>query len=116
MVEQDPSARTMGMLCHLTGLTSFVGIPGFIGPLILWLVKKDEQPFVDDQGKESLNFQLTLLIIYVAAIAVASVTCGLGAPLLLLPIGLNLVFCILGTVKANDGQYYRYPVNIRMIK
>ena len=95
----------MGMLCHL------LGIPlGFVGPLIIWMIKKDEMPFVNDQGKESLNFQLTVLI---AAMLIGIPTCGVGA----IVIGLAaLVFCIIATIKANNGEYYRYPLTLRMVK
>ena len=115
LTETDSNARMMGMLCHLTGLTSFLGIPGFVGPLVIWLIKKDEMAFVDDQGKESLNFQLTLMIAYVVAVVLTFVTCGFGVFVLIVPAVLNLIFCIMGTVKANNGEYYRYPMNIRMI-
>jgi uncharacterized Tic20 family protein len=113
--EENKDARTMGMLCHLTALSVFVGVPGFIGPLIIWLIRKDEDVFVDDQGKESLNFQITMLLVGVVIGLVGAITCGFG--LLLFPALLifDLVFCIIGTVKANDGQYYRYPINIRLI-
>jgi len=104
-IEQNKEARTMGMLCHL------LGIPlGFVGPLISWLIKKDEMPFVNDQGKESLNFQLSVLI---AVLIVGVPTCGFGVPI----VGIAaLVFCIMATVKANNGEYYRYPLTLRMVK
>ncbi|MGC9455365.1 MAG: DUF4870 domain-containing protein [Phycisphaerae bacterium] len=69
--EVPPEARTMGMLAHLLGIFT-----GFLGPLIIWLIKKDEQPFVDDQGKEALNWQLTLLIGYIISAALMFVCVG----------------------------------------
>jgi uncharacterized Tic20 family protein len=101
--------KTWAMLGHLSGI-----IFGFIGPLVVWLIQKDQMPFVSDQGKEALNFQITLLIAWVAAGALSFV--GIG--FLLYPvlwIG-NLILCIMGGVKANEGTAYRYPVALRLIK
>jgi hypothetical protein len=103
-VSQD--AKNMAMLCHLLGL-----LTNFIGPLILWLVKKDDDPFIDKQGKEALNFQITVAI----AIAVLGVTC---IALWLIPVVyvLDLVFSIIACVKSSKGEDYRYPVSIRLVK
>ncbi len=114
-VETNKDAKTMGMLCHLAALSGYVVPLGWIiGPLVVWLIKKDEHAFVNDQGKESLNFQITMLI----AVLVAAATMCVGVGIVLLPIVviLNLVFVIIASVKANEGVYYRYPFNIRMIK
>ena len=113
----DGDARMMAMLAHLLG-----ALFGFLGPLIIWLVKKDEHPFVNDQGKEALNFQLALLIAYLVSgvlyVIISFVTCGIGAflPLPLLVTVFQLVFGIMGAVKANNGEYYRYPLTIRFIQ
>lgn len=105
----------MAMLAHLLGI-----VTGFLGALIIWLVKKDVSPFVDDQGKEALNFQIAVLIVMVALGVFSVVTFGIGALLafpLMMVVGVaNLVFCILAGVAANNGQHYRYPVTIRLIK
>ena len=107
--------RTMGMLCHLLALAGYV-VPfgNIIGPLVIWLVKKDESSFVDDQGKESLNFQITVMI----AVVVCIILFFLVVPLLLIPvIGLiDLVFIIIATIQANNGERYRYPFALRLIK
>ena len=109
--------RQMAMLAHLLG-----ALFGFLGPLIIWLTKKDTSPFVDDQGKEALNFHLTLLIAYAATsviwIVFMFVTCGFGAflPLPLVVSVLQLVFGIIGCTKANAGETYRYPICIRFIQ
>ena len=107
--------KTMGLLCHLLALCGFVvPLGNFIGPLIVWLIKKDEMPFVDDQGKESLNFQITLFIAY----AVCAITAFLIIPIFI-AIGLaiiSIIFPIIGAIKANDGVKYRYPLTIRFIK
>ncbi len=98
----------MGMACHLLGLV------GFLGPLIIWLVKRNDHPFVDDQGKEALNFQLSILIYSVVSMFLIFVF--IGIPLIIaLPI-FNLVMVIVAAVAANNGQAYRYPLCIRMIR
>jgi uncharacterized Tic20 family protein len=101
--------RTMAMLAHLLGI-----LTAFIGPLIIWLMKKEQSPFVDDQGKEALNFQLTLLIGWVASVALSAVCIGF----LLMPAVFicAIIFGILASVAANKGEAYRYPINIRFIK
>jgi uncharacterized Tic20 family protein len=103
--------RTMGLLAHILGIPAPV-----FGPLIIWLIKKDQSRFVDDQGKEALNFQLTLLIGQTIGVVVTFVTCGIGVILNLALAIVGLVFCIIAAVEANKGTAYRYPVNIRFIK
>lgn len=101
--------RTMAMLCHLLGLFT-----SFVGPLILWLIKKDEMKFVDDQGKEALNFQITVAIASIIASLLTFICIGF---ILLPAIGIaDIIFCILAAVAANKGQAYRYPATIRLIK
>jgi uncharacterized Tic20 family protein len=106
-------AHLAGPLCLLIGV-GFTGL-GFVGPLIIWLVKKDEFPFVDDQGKEALNFNITLFIAYAVAIAIVIITCGVGFFAVFVPALAHLVFGIVAGIKANDGIYYRYPICIRLI-
>lgn len=107
-VAPSKEERTWGMLAHLLGLV------GFLGPLIVWLIQREKMPFVDDQGKESLNFQLTVLIAWVASGALACTGIGLVAiPIVFIG---NIILCILAGLKANDGQAYRYPLAIRLIK
>lgn len=105
----DKDSKTMAMLAHLLGI-----LLGFLGPLIIWLMKKEQSPFIDDQGKEALNFQLVLLIGYVIGGATTFVCVGF----IILPIVwvAGLIFGIMGTMKANEGIAYRYPFNIRFIK
>ena len=105
----DKDSKTMGMLAHLLAIFT-----GFIGPLVIWLIKKDTSPFVDDQGKESLNFQLTVLIGYLIGGATSCLFIGL----LILPAVwlISLIFAIIATMKANNGEAYRYPFALRLIK
>ena len=110
--EQAPvskDATNMAMLCHILAIFT-----GFLGPLIIWLIKKDDMPFVDRHGKEALNFQLTVLIAWVASGLSMFVCVGF----VLMPVvGIaDLVLCIIAAVKTSRGEEYRYPVNIRFIK
>lgn len=107
--EVSKDSKTFGMLCHLLGIFT-----GFLGPLIIWLIKKDQDKFVDDQGKEALNFQITFIIAWI--VGVVSIFICIGAILLPVIAICNLIFCIMGAVKANNGELYRYPVNLRLIK
>ncbi len=110
--------RLLGMLVHLLAILS-----GFVGPLVLWLVKKDESSFLNHHGRETLNFQFTLLLIAVALVPIGGAlfffTMGLGT-LLLFPllIGVSifaLVVEILCCVRAWEGQSCRYPFSIRFL-
>jgi len=111
---QQPSAgnkdsNMMAMLCHLLGIFTW-----FIGPLIIWLIKKDQDKFVDDHGKEALNFQITIGIAYVISGITVFICIG---PIIWAAAWIcNLIFCIMGAVKANKGEAYRYPIAIRLIK
>jgi hypothetical protein len=107
----------MAMLCHLLAVAIvFVGPLAFLGPLIIWLIKKDDHPFIDEQGKESVNFQITVLLALVALLVLGFLTCGIG--FLFLPVVgiVDIVFCIIATIKANDGEHYRYPICLRLVK
>ena len=113
-METDKDARMWGMLCHITALSTFAGVPGFLGPLVIWLMKKEDYPFVDDQGKESLNFQISIFIY--ALISAVLIFVVIGIFLLFAISILNIIFVIVATFKANNGEYYRYPMTIRLIK
>ena len=112
-----PSAddRQWGMFAHLSALSGVV-IPfgNIIGPLVVWQVKKDTLPFAADQGKEALNFNITMLIAAFIGFLLTFILIGL----VLLPlIGIAwLVFTILAAIKANEGVAYRYPYALRLIK
>jgi uncharacterized Tic20 family protein len=109
------------MAAHLSAFAGFL-IPfgSILGPLVVWLVKREEMPFVNDQGKEALNFNILAGIIAVALLILTVGTFGLGA-LLTVPIGIALgivwiIFTIMAAIKANEGVSYRYPVNLRLVK
>lgn len=111
----DPDEKTWGMLCHLSGLAGCI-IPfgNIIGPLVVYSLKRQEYDFVDDQGKESLNFQITMTIAFVVSAILVVIVVGL---LLLVVVGLfALIFTVIGAVKAAQGEFYRYPLTIRFLK
>lgn len=107
--------RQWAMFCHLSALLGiWIPFGSLIGPLILWQVKREMDPFIDDQGKEALNFQITVAI--AAAICLLLMVVVIGFFLFgLLAIG-ALVLTIIAGVKANEGKAYRYPFTWRLIK
>lgn len=89
-------------------------LTGWLAPLIIWLIKKDQSPFINDQGKELLNFQITVFIALLISGLLTFVL--IGCFLIPAIIICNLVFSILGAIAVNKGQAYRFPFNIRLIK
>jgi hypothetical protein len=111
---QEQQSRLWGTLCHLSALAGFfMPFGNVIGPLIVWLIKKDEFPFVNDQGKESLNFQISMSIYMLAA--GASILFLIGFVLLPIVVLVDVIFTIVASIQANTGQPYRYPMTIRFI-
>ena len=109
----ENEARNWAMLCHLSALSMyFTGFGSIIGPLIVWSIKKDDHPLIDDQGKESLNFEISVLI-YTLVLAVPSF-CLFFVPLLVLA-AFHVVMIIVASIRANQGEAYRYPLTIRLI-
>src|SRR5216110_3332032 len=109
------SVRTWCMLAHATALVGFlVPVVGHIvGPLIVWLAKRHDSPEIDAHGKESMNFQISMLIWYcVSAILILVL---IGIPLLILLHILNIIFVIVASIQASEGKLYRYPLTIRLI-
>jgi uncharacterized Tic20 family protein len=107
------------MFCHLGGLGGYVFPFGgnVILPLVVWLVKKDQYPLVNDQGKESLNFQLSILLYSVVSLILvfSGVFAVVGIPLLLALAVFDIVMIVIASMKANEGVAYRYPLTIRFI-
>lgn len=117
--EVNKNARMWAMFCHLAGLGWLLWwiaplVGGVIGALIIWQIKKDAHPYIDEQGKEAFNFQTSMLI-YWAVAALLCFTC-IGFVLLPVVMILDIVFAIIAAVKANNGYHYRYPLTIRFIK
>jgi uncharacterized Tic20 family protein len=101
--------KNIAMLAHLLGIFT-----GFVGALVIWLVKKDSSRFVDDQAKEALNFQITVAIALCGAWVLAILLIGfLLVPLI---VAANFIFSILAAIAASKGQAYRYPFALRLVK
>ena len=115
-VGPSPEERQWAMFAHLSALLGLVtaGWACFLGPLIIWLVKKDTMPFVDDQAKEALNFNITVMI--AGAICWILVFVLIGFLLLWALAIVWIVFTIIAAIKANEGVAYRYPFALRLIK
>ena len=111
----DNEAKQWALFTHLSALVGFfIPFGNLLGPLIFWQIKKNEMPFIDDQGKEALNFQITATIAAAVSIILMFVLIGF---LLIFVVGIAwLVLTIVGAIRANNGEYYRYPFAVRLIK
>src|SRR5262245_51142278 len=116
--EISSEEKQWAMFAHLSAL-----LAGFLGPLIIWVIQKDKMKFVDDQGKEALNFQLTILgagiVLGIIAAPLVLLTFGIGL-LLVIPVALGLaaygiIMPIIAGMKANAGEAYRYPYTFRIV-
>ena len=120
--EATKDERTVAMLAHLSGFIGFVFPLGNIaGPLIVWLIKMNEMPFVNDQGREAVNFQISYSVYALVLAGLAVVLSFVCLGFLLIPfifglMILDAVLMIIAALKANDGVRYRYPCCIRLIK
>lgn len=119
-LELTAEERQWAMLAHLSALiASAVAGMSFVGPLIVWLIKKDQSRFVDFHGKEALNFQLNMLIYLLILIGISFATCGVGLfvtiPLMIALAIYALIMPIIAGLKANNGEIYRYPATFRLI-
>jgi uncharacterized Tic20 family protein len=120
--------RTWAMFSHLSALLGLFGngIGFILGPLIVWLVKRKDHPFIDEHGREALNFQITVFLIMIAMMfLIVAVTLALPGtefvPAVLLMLGFfavgiaDVVFTVIGAIRANAGEGYRYPFSFRFI-
>ena len=126
MQENNREVRTWGMLCHVTSIAGFVVPFGNIfGPLIIWLIKKEQDPYIDAQGKESLNFQISITIYGVILLLLFVFTSfqfvfpdfvllfwlgGLGLYVT------SAILVILASVQVSKGNFYSYPLTIRFLR
>lgn len=112
----DKNSRIWGMLCHLSALLGILGIPfgNLIGPLVIWLLKRNTYPFVDQQGREALNFQISMTIYTLFAALLYFLKMGMF--LLLIIAGINFILVIIASLKAYNGETYRYPFTLQLIK
>lgn len=111
----DIEMRRWAAATHLAAVAGYL-IPfgNIIGPLIVWQLKKQDGQLIDDQGKESVNFQITVTIAMAVSLLLTLILIGF---LLIFVVGLAaLVFVVIAAIKANDGEAYRYPITFRFIK
>lgn len=116
--------RSHSTLMHLSLLAHlFMPYVAIVVPIIMWVVRKEKSPFIDDHGREAVNFQITVvlytLVLPTIAFIVGAITCGVGlvllVPALLGPYILALVGMIQAAMASNRGEFYRYPMTIRML-
>jgi len=118
MTEVDQKQERMwAMFCHLSALVNLiVWIPcaNILGPPVIWLIKKNEMPLVEKEGKEALNFQISMTIYGAVAFILTFVI--IGIPLLILLALANVILVIIASVKVNNGEEFKYPITIRFLK
>ena len=113
-------SRSIAMLAHLSALVALIIGFIFVGPLIIYLVKKDDHPFIADQAREALNFNLSVFIYLVAGFVATFVLFLVVIGILLIPVLIGIfiawfVLTIVAAVRASSGQAYRYPLTIRLV-
>jgi uncharacterized protein len=116
LADFDKDARNWGMICHLSGALVIFGIPllHILGPFAVWIWKKNEYSFVDDQGKEALNFQISMGLYGLVGWVLTVVFIGwLIVGILIIA---NLILVAIASSKARKGEAYRYPFNLRLIR
>ncbi|HDR89101.1 MAG TPA: DUF4870 domain-containing protein [Bacteroidetes bacterium] len=107
--------RNWAMFCHLAALAGYI-IPfgNIIGPLIIWVLKREESSFVDFHGKAAVNFQISMTLYLILAAMLIILLIGI---FMLIALGvLNLILVIIASVRANSGEYFEYPLSIRFIQ
>jgi len=133
MDSYSQKVRTWSMLCHLGALAGLIfWLGNVLGPLIIWQIKKNELPEINEHGKASVNFQLTVLIINIIGRIIIAGTVGVGifwgSPFFATGSGLGLgfiiwainlfawIFAVIAGIRANNGEFYKYPFSIHFIK
>lgn len=109
LITPSSEEKTMAVLAHVLCI-----VAGFLAPLVIYLVKKDSSPYVTIHAKESLNFQLTMIIVYFVCFILMFVL--IGILLIMLVSVANLVLVIMATIKANENKIYRYPFSIKFVR
>jgi uncharacterized protein len=112
--ENSQNERMWAMFCHLSAFAGFI-IPfgNIIGPVVVWSIKKDQYPLVDHQGREAINFQISMLVYFLAGFVLIFVL--IGIPLLIALFFFSIIMTVVAAIKANEGVRYRYPLCIRFI-
>jgi uncharacterized protein len=124
--EAKPGELSYAMWIHLAGLISWVvavlssGVAFFVPALVvmvMWFARRHDSVYIDDHGREALNFQISLVILGIAAVIVGLLLCGVGLVVTIPAFGLlSVVGSIMGAVSAHRGEYFRYPACIRFIR
>jgi len=112
-------SRNLAVVAHLSALVGLAGVPSFIGPLVVWLLHRDRDPWVAEQARDALNFNLSLLVYAGGALALTVLTVGLGL-LVVVPVAVVaaagwLIVTVLAAIRAADGGRYRYPLTLQLI-
>jgi hypothetical protein len=112
----DRQAQIWGMVCHLSALVALTGLPlgHVLGPLVVWLIKRKTHPFIYEQGKESLNFQLSMTLYTLIIAPLIFIKIGMG--LIFILVVINFILVIIASLRAYQGEIFRYPFKIRFIK
>jgi len=113
--ELSETERNWAMFCHLSAFAGFFfPFGGIVGPLICWLSRKDESQWIDQNGKASLNFQLSILLYIVLTIPLVLII--IGIPIIIMLGTLKIICIIIASVKAAKGEEFRYPLSIPFIQ
>jgi uncharacterized protein len=135
---QEREARNWAMLCHVSALLLFLGVPfgNVFGPLVVWMIKGKQSQLVDDQGREAVNFGITMTILYAMLLVFAVFLVGIPVVLAILNKGVaaalaflasawmsvlvfplvHFLLIVVGAICAANGEYHRYPFTIRFIR
>jgi uncharacterized protein len=107
--------KTWALFAHLSSLSGLlIGVGIFLGPLVVWLIGKEKGAFIDHHGKEALNFGITMAIALLVSAILIIVLIGI---VLIIVVGITwIVLTIMATIKASNGEEYRYPISIRFVK
>jgi uncharacterized Tic20 family protein len=113
-----PDEKNWALAAHMSALIQLTGVPSLVGPLVVWLIKRDTMPFVNEHGKEALNFQLTQWIVLIGACFLSFTCIGaiIAIPLAIVDLVFLLVMAVVAGLKAGNGELYRYPLTWRIIK
>lgn len=114
---EQKEERNWVVFCNLGGLIT-VSFLSLIIPLVIWLLKKNQSAFIEEQGKEIVNYQVSLSIYFLICAVVAMTVIGMviAVPAMFVLFVLNVIFVIKGAISASNGEKYLYPMNLRLIK